>query len=324
MKQLFTLPLIFAVSAQASLSASGAASVPSSGPTSLPISAPVSLGEDYQARANALLIRGAVVGTISSSGVQTKSTFGDANSDRSLFEIGSISKSFTGIAAALLSVEKKLNLEAPISDYIPELKGYDIGKVTAHELANHEAGLVDNYSDASGKTFENFTEDQLIAFLKTTKPIGPAGTPQYSDLGFSTLGLVLSRIEKKDFPEIIRDKIFKPLSMKDTGYFTGGNYPQGLLQGYDASLKPGVFGQFPLCQYEDASGGIYSDLHDMMIFLNANMHPGSNKLGKAIKLSHQLVLGWDNIFSRAFYRLGKTARFLQVLFRLRLEKRTQD
>jgi CubicO group peptidase (beta-lactamase class C family) len=248
----------------------------------------------YQARANASLIRGCAISISTLSDTQ-KMVFGDFKSENDLTEIGSISKSFTGIATATLIVEGKLDLELPISKYIPEFAGSYIGTVTVHQLATHAARLVDSYTDASGHVSESYSESQLISFLKAYVPDSrqfPAGGRSYSNVGFATVGLVLSRIEKMSLPEVVHQRVLRPLGLANTGFITSKVKPSGILTGYDVLLRPGNYtAESGLAA---ASGGIFSNLHDMTIYLNANLRPPKSSLGKAIQLSQKLGLGWDS------------------------------
>jgi CubicO group peptidase (beta-lactamase class C family) len=249
-----------------------------------------SVKEAYKQRADALLLRGTAIGIISGASLPQKLFFGDAKSQTDLFEIGSVSKSFTGIAAALLSDKE---LDEPISKYIKKLRKFQsVGNITARQLATHTSGLVDALSDSSGNVLQDYDENQLITFLEGTKLSSP-GQKSYSDVGFATLGLLLSKINKKKFPDVIRDEVLKPLGMSNTSFMTSGEKPNRLLQGYDVRLEPAGFHR--LSSLASASGGLYSDLHDMCLFLNANIHPDGSELGNAIKRSHDLGFGWDSV-----------------------------
>ena len=78
---------------------------------------------ELQAQQAAGLTRGTAIGIIDADGSANQLMVGDVKTENDLLEIGSISKSFAGISAAELSIEGKLDLEAPISNYVPELAG---------------------------------------------------------------------------------------------------------------------------------------------------------------------------------------------------------
>jgi len=250
------------------------------------------LDQGYQERAQVSLLRGAAV-TLVSPDLQNGETavgYGDATPD-SLLEIGSISKSFTGISIALLSLQKKIDLEAPISNYIPEFKGTFIGTVTPHLLATHSAQLVRWFNG-----LDQASETQLIAFLKNYRPDAqhPAGLRTYSNLGFATLSLVIRRVTHDTFKNFVSKNIFTPLKMNRSGFADSPKAAAPLLQSYDILLRPirvELIGDL-----DAGAGGIFSSANDLLKFLKANMKPESvPALSDAIRLSQKLGLGWDSM-----------------------------
>jgi CubicO group peptidase (beta-lactamase class C family) len=241
-------------------------------------------------RADAGLFKGVQIGMISSAGVQTGSC-GEISSSAA-FELGSISKAFAGIILAKMSLDGKASLSAPIATYVPELKGSFSGTVTTAELATHMARLPRDFPGSYGQ----FSESQLVDFLKSYQPDPvkfPVGGRNYSNLGFATLGLVISRIYEKPFAEVVQQEILTPLRMGDTGFATQPQSPVNLTQGYDVLLEPAQY--HSLSDLSVAWGGVISDLSDMMIFLNANLDPDNSPLGLAITLSQAQGLGWDSL-----------------------------
>jgi len=247
----------------------------------------------YDKAAEDYLIRGLSVAIVEN-GRTTFQSLGDAESEFSLFEIGSVSKAFAGVAAAKLSLTGKIALDAPISTYLPELQGTYAGTITTRQLGTHTALLGRELMTSSG-AISDYPEAEVISFLKKYAPdpaLFPPGTREYSNLGFVTLGLVLSRVENKTYQAVIRDEVLAPLKMSRTGFITAGARPQGLLMGYDVLLREGRYGRFS--DLRCATGGIFSDAHEMAIFLNANLQPDSSLLGRALKLSQDAGLGWDS------------------------------
>lgn len=247
----------------------------------------------YDKAAEDYLIRGLSVAIVEN-GRTTFQSLGDADSEFALFEIGSVSKAFAGVAAAKLSLTGKIALDAPISTYLPELQGTYAGTVTTRQLGTHTAFLGRELMTSSG-AISDYPEAEVISFLKKYAPdpaLFPPGTREYSNLGFVTLGLVLSRVENKSYQAVIRDEVLTPLQMSRTGFITSSARPQGLLRGHDVLLREGRYGRFS--DLRCATGGIFSDAHEMALFLNANIHPDSSLIGRALKLSQEAGLGWDS------------------------------
>jgi CubicO group peptidase (beta-lactamase class C family) len=245
-------------------------------------------------RLDAKLISAAVIGVIEN-GAPQEIYCGNPVSSRVSFEIGSISKSFAGILAAKLSLQKRLDLEAPLSLYVPELRGSFVGTATVHQLATHTARLVRSYTGTNSTSW-NYDEAGLIGFLKAYKPSPidfPVGSRTYSNLGFGTLALVLSRVSGLPYQQLLVNEILKPLALNDTGAIELERKPLSLAQGYDLLLSP--LDYWGVSDLAIAAGGVYSDLHDMLIFLQANLIPDKTELGRAIVLSQNLGLGWDSL-----------------------------
>ena len=248
--------------------------------------------KSYSARAEDGLLSGASIGVFDSQNTNEplKLTFGEAKTSQDRFEIGSISKSFTGILLSKLILEGKISLDAPIEDVIPELKGTFVGSVSAHLLATHSARLVD---DASGDF--QFTDTDLVTYLKGYSPgeDRPAGERHYSNIGFMTLSLLMSRATGNRFVDLVRNQIFKSLHMFGSGYLNNKNVFGSILQPHTALLEDTSYDL--LLDVADGAGGVYSNLDDMSKFLRANLDPQSApSLTEAIVFSQILGLGWDS------------------------------
>ena len=265
-------------------------------PAENPQPATESLSEAFKSRSSAMLVRGLAVATARGRTETEGLTFGDCKSEEDAFEIGSLSKTFTGVVLAELSIEKKLDLEAPISDIIPELAGRPIGTVTPYMLATHTAGLPRAFKDASGKLSQNYSESELVDFLthyERDYAEVPRGVPHYSNLGFGVLGLILHRVEHRSLSKIFEKRIFQPLGMLHSGLILTAQAPKGLLRGYDLLLEAQKYSA--ISELAAAAGGLYSDLSDMKKWLSAHVRPDeSTVLGQSLVLSQQFALGWDS------------------------------
>ena len=125
-----------------------------------------------------------------------------------LFEIGSITKTFTAVAVVLAAEAGLVDLHAPVTDYLPWfLVRSQYEPITIHHLLTHSAGIVgviDRSPDVRGAVWA----------LRETETAWPAGTHfHYSDAGYQTLGLVLEEVMGQSFPDVIQTAIFDPLGM---------------------------------------------------------------------------------------------------------------
>ena len=143
--------------------------------------------------------------------------------ERVVFEIGSITKVFTGLLLAQAALEGKVGLDDPIAKHLPADLALDpaVAAITLAQLASHTSGLPrlpDNLAPADpGDPYADYTEERLFDFLRRHRPSGPApDAGDYSNLGFGLLGHILVRVEGVGFEELVRRRITGPLGMDDT------------------------------------------------------------------------------------------------------------
>lgn len=125
-----------------------------------------------------------------------------------LFEIGSITKSFVAVAVAQAAERGLLDLHAPVTDYLPWFRVQSkFAPITIHHLLTHSAGIVgiiDRSPDTRGAVWA----------LRETEAAWPPGAHfYYSDAGYQVLGLVLEKVTEQPFATVIQTNIFDPLEM---------------------------------------------------------------------------------------------------------------
>jgi CubicO group peptidase (beta-lactamase class C family) len=199
-----------------------------------------------------------------------------------LFEIGSISKTFTATLASYAQVNGTLSLSDSPSKYLPYLQGSSFDNVTLLDLGTHTAGglplqVPDNVNNT----------DQLIDYFKAWQPTYPAGTHRtYSNPGIGMLGMIAAKSMHQSFDDAIEKRLFRELGMTNS-YI---NVPTGQMkyyaQGYtkkDAPVRmnPGVLAS--------EAYAVKSCTADMIGFIEANMQLAKldGKLQRAIADTHK-------------------------------------
>lgn len=132
-----------------------------------------------------------------------------------LFDIASLTKTFTTTGILLLADRGKLHLDDPLSKYLPSFDRPDKKNITIRQLLSHSSGLMawyPMYYKANNKK-EVY---ELIASLPLD--YSPGTQRKYSDLGFTILGQLIEVISNKSLDLFMQQEIFKPLGMKNTGY----------------------------------------------------------------------------------------------------------
>ncbi|EGP54909.1 beta-lactamase [Agrobacterium tumefaciens F2] len=206
-------------------------------------------------------------------GVMSKST-GQPVTPQTLFELGSISKTFTVTLSTYAELNGQLSLSGKVGDYLPSLKGKPFGDVALMHLGTHTAGGFPIQVPENIKT-----EQQLLAYLKAWKPSYKAGTHRsYANPSIGMLGYITAKAMGKGFDSAMQDTLFPALGLKNT--FTTvpkakmADYAQGYKRtGEPARMTPAIL--------SSEAYGVRSTADDMIHFVNANM--GLEKLDGKIQ-----------------------------------------
>ena len=141
----------------------------------------------------------------------------------SLFRIASMTKAFTALTLLHLRDEGKVALQAPVEDYIPELKGWhypttDSPKIRVIDILGHAPGFVTD--DPWGDRQTPIPEQQFTDMLKRGIAFDHAPATQfaYSNLGFAMVGRVIANVEKRPYSAVASDLLLKPLGMSASGF----------------------------------------------------------------------------------------------------------
>jgi len=194
-----------------------------------------------------------------------------------LFEIGSISKSFVAIAILQLADEGKLDLNKPVKDYLPWLKvDSSYAPFTPHHLLSHTAGL-------SGVPL-------LMRVATTTLRVGfePGTKWLYSNIGYVLLGFLLESIEKRPFAEIMRRRVLDPLGMSRSVPVISAAIRDRIAVGYgplkiDRPFPPqGKLAEAPWVDVSEAAGSIAATAIDMSNYLRMLLNQGVGPKGRVL------------------------------------------
>jgi beta-lactamase class C len=182
-----------------------------------------------------------------------------------LFEVGSVTKTFTATLASWAQIEHRLALSDPTAKYVPSLRGSPLGRVSVLNLGTHTPGGLPLQVPA-GIT----TESQLLDYLKRWRPAYPPGTYRtYSNVGIGMLGLIAAKSWHQDFGALMERQLFPALGMTSSFLTVPAtrmaDYAQGYAQdGAPVRMSPGVL-------WLEAYG-IKTTAADLVRFVEANMN----------------------------------------------------
>ncbi|MFD1507496.1 serine hydrolase domain-containing protein [Georgenia yuyongxinii] len=139
-------------------------------------------------------------------------------------EVGSLAKAMTGLVIADAVDRGEVQMDEPVSRYLPELVGSPAGAVTLHELVTHTAGYVDfgpstqqraAWSAPLGLNFLTTNAEQMTEEIRGQNLVG-RGSWAYSNLGAATAGQAVAAATGMSYSELMRTRLFEPLKMNDT------------------------------------------------------------------------------------------------------------
>ena len=200
-----------------------------------------------------------------------------------MFEIGSIGKSFTNIALLQLRDEGRLDLHAPVSRYLPWFEvqsGY--GPITTHHLMTHTAGLSSGTDIGTHGLYEAWALRDLRTGTR------PGDYFRYSNVGYKLLGFLLEELDGRPYSDSIQARVLDPLGMQDShpviGFETRKRAAVGYRSFYDDRPEHRDHGLAPALwtEYGVGDGCQASTAGDMAIYLRMLMNGGAGPSGRVM------------------------------------------
>jgi len=246
----------------------------------------------------------------------TKTRNGQKVNKHTRFRLASVSKTFAGSLSAKLAANGLLELDKPVSDYIPDFKGtvYENDLKVFH-LLSHSSGLVPN-------AYDNLIESRMdypgiVEKLLSVKPIcKPGECYGYQNVMFSLIGDVILQSTDTSYKQWLKEAIFEPLKMNDAslGFESMTNdknyalpHVRGKKRWYSAKLKKNYYKVSP-------AAGVNASASDMAIWLKAQLgqYPDVLSLDTLAKQTRPYTNTkkemyrrvWKKHLNEAYYGLG--------------------
>ena len=180
------------------------------------------------------------------------------------FRIASVSKQFTAMAVMLLVDRGKLSLDDPLTKFFPGYPDYG-KKITVKQLLTHTSGLPE-YEKLipAGTTMQLDDLDVLHLLMDTKSPLFPPGEKfEYSNSGYTLLGLIVEAVAQKPFHDFVASEIFRPLRMNDSVLYQRGlNEVPHRAFGHEPKNGTWVRSDQSLTSAVRGDGGVYTSLRD--------------------------------------------------------------
>lgn len=265
------------------------------------------LDEDLEPlRQSGAFVHGGVSIGVVTRGIERVFSYGTAKPD-SIFEIGSVTKTFTAVALAQMTQQGLVRLNQPVRELLPPgtVKKPDGPEITLLDLATHHSGLprmpAGFYQKNKDDPFGDFHSADLYEYMARHGVKKPNDTSfEYSNVALGLLGQVLADRAQMSYADLIKTEVTGPLGLQDTvvvlspeqrgrllqGYNGFGDGPNGFRRtshAYGDPVPPTTFDAIA------GAGALHSTAGDLLRFVEANLHPNKygDGLSAALKESQQ-------------------------------------
>jgi len=263
-----------------------------------PISAPAS-SEDVS-RTLAAFVQGrpgvAILAAVVDRANAVTYTSGDLGSnapkldEQTEFQIGSVTKTFTATLLAVMVGSGEVKLDDPIQRYLPvgvTAPSFHGRPITLRNLAEQNSGLpaLPTNFEMAPDPYANYTPEKLYAFLSHYRLTrAPGERYEYSNLGVGLLGDLLAARERTTYAALLQRRVLQPLGLESTAVVPSADMLAHLAPGHDAPYDTSEIWHF---RELAACGSIYSNLHDMLRYVQANLAAPNGALGAAMALAQE-------------------------------------
>jgi CubicO group peptidase (beta-lactamase class C family) len=193
-----------------------------------------------------------------------------ANETDTKFRIGSITKQFTSMLILQLVETGKLKLDGKLSDYLPEYRK-DVGdRVTIHHLLTHTSGIP-SYTSLP-KFFEEvsrnpYTPAEFVKkYASGDLEFEPGAKFRYNNSGYFLLGAIIEKLHGKSYEQVIKENIFDPLGMKNSGFDHHGTILPKRASGYQKTPAGYTNAPYLDMSIPYAAGSLYSTVEDLYLW----------------------------------------------------------
>lgn len=226
------------------------------------------------------------IAAVNKSGLLWSGAFGLANVEsrlpattRTRWQFASVTKVYTTLMLAQLAHEGKIDLDAPLSRYLPEFKPRypepGAPPLTLRHLASHTAGVVNGW----GQRTHTYTGRQLLEWqAQAGLSVQPGFQYKYANPGFAVIGLALERATGRSYAELLRARVFQPLGLHASGLTALPPHPElATSYGKDGDrlvARP----PSPLFGAQDPASALVSTVEDVARFVQAHLADGPSPL----------------------------------------------
>lgn len=249
------------------------------------------------------------------------------------FEIGSMTKQFTALLVLQFVNEGKIKLDGHLSEYLPYYRKDTGNRVTVRQLLSHTSGIPNfisaaGFLDGSASRTNYSVEDFAQKFCSGDLEFEPGTRFNYSNSGYFLLGAILEQVSGSSYENLLKDRIFTPLGINESGYAHSETIIPHRASGYERSSSGLRNARFYDMSIPFAAGALYSTVSDLFLWdqalygerlLPANLRdllfkpnledygfgwgiltpkPGSPNAGETILMHGGAIFGFQSLIER--------------------------
>src|SRR5680860_175968 len=220
-----------------------------------------------------------------------------------LFQVGSISKVFTATLLMTLVDEGRVDVDAPITAYVPELVLSDPSArdaITVRRLLTHMAGFYGDRFDAHGEGDDALVR-AVAALADLPQQTAPGELWTYCNAGIDLLGRAIENLEEMPFEAAMRQRVFEPLGLERSTYFAREAILHSVAAGHaGGGAEPvRVTAPWPVPRRTNPAGGVITNVLELIRFASCHLNDGS--IGQTRLISPESALAMRTIQTRADY-----------------------
>lgn len=229
--------------------------------------------------------------------------------ENTIFEIGSITKTFTASAALLWAESKGISLNTPINNWLPATipsLSKDNQKIELLHLLNHTSGLprlpedIDDDWDPNNP-YVKYDSTRVYNYLKTYKlSRKPGALFEYSNLGMGLAGLILERQLQLPYEQLIQQKITQPLGMTRTKVTLTAEDIQNAAKPHDKKGRVVPYWEWKALA---GAGALKSTAKDLLVYAKKHLDAPTDDLGRAFQEMHDITYSGKGVDNQD-YKIG--------------------
>ena len=204
---------------------------------------------------------------------------------RTLFQIGSISKTYAATLVMMLVQSGKLDLDKPLTDYIPDFKvadGEASQKATLRHVLTHSTGWTGDHFEDTG--YGDGAMTRYVAGMADLPQLAPIGTVwSYCNSGFYLIAHVIERVTGRSYAGLIKEMLFDPVGLAMTFFAPGDVMTHRLAVGHiRCAQTPEVARPWLKPRFGFAGGGITASMDDLLTYAEFQLNRGRTESGQTL------------------------------------------